>query len=86
MANFLIGKQVAGSSLLIQPEFPVSSQWPLCDSTGVSGVFPMALVTVDHHSHSAGKSSISGDEIRHRQLVGGIPTPLKNDGVRQWEG
>ena len=19
-------------------------------------------------------------------LVGGIPTPLKNDGVRQWEG
>jgi hypothetical protein len=46
----------------------------------------MALVTVDHHSHSAGKSSISGDEIRHRQLVGGIPPPLKNDGVRQWEG
>ena len=22
----------------------------------------------------------------HRFLLGGIPTPLKNDGVRQWEG
>ena len=24
--------------------------------------------------------------LRYAYLVGGIPTPLKNDGVRQWEG
>ena len=43
-------------------------------------------ITSDEMDNSRKFPAFSTSKHINTYLVGGIPTPLKNDGVRQWEG
>ena len=62
-------------------------QTPLRSSPGTSpvGQQPPSWQTLAHEQRTKCRTMLGGDLVKNRPifLVGGIPTPLKNDGIRQ---